>query len=277
MTKGAPGRDLPLDERFSFGKNWQSFLGRLSPERIRAAEESLQARLGQLSGKRFLDVGSGSGIFSLAARNLGAEVTSFDFDPASVQCTQRLRDSFHPDDAGWTVFRGSALDSGMLSSLGRFDVVYSWGVLHHTGEMWKALENVAELVAPEGQLFISIYNDQGGKSLRWKAFKRQFIRCPLWLQNMICMGYVGYWEVRLFLIRLVRGQNPFVSLLKIDRGRGMDFWHDTRDWLGGYPFEVAKPEEIFDFFKARGFMLNHLQTCGGGHGCNEFVFLRRGT
>lgn len=260
------------DDRFGFGENWRSFLGKLSPDRIRAAEQSLTAKLGDMAGRSFLDIGSGSGLFSLAARNLGAQVVSFDYDPASVQCTETLKDRFHPGDPKWRVFRGSALDKDMLATLGRFDIVYSWGVLHHTGDMWTALGNAAELVAEGGRLFVSIYNDQGGKSLRWKSFKRFFVRSPRWLQDLSCLAYVLYWEVRLFLIRAVRLQSPFGSQLNSDRGRGMDFWHDTRDWLGGYPFEVAKPEEIFDFYSDRGFRLCHLKTCAGGHGCNEFVF-----
>lgn len=271
MTKPPPDSDLPLEDRFSFGKNWKEFLDKLSPERIRSAEESLTANLGDLSGRSFLDIGSGSGLFSLAALNLGASVVSFDFDPDSVHCTKLLKEKFHPKSS-WTIFQGSALDTKMLGSLGTFDVVYSWGVLHHTGDMWTALTRIAPMVKPNGLLFLSIYNDQGGKSLRWKTFKRFFIHCPRWLQNVFCLSHIAYWEVRLFLIRLVRRQNPFTSSLKNARERGMDIWNDTRDWLGGYPFEVAKPEDIFNFFAARGFILKKLSTCAGGHGCNEYVF-----
>jgi 2-polyprenyl-6-hydroxyphenyl methylase/3-demethylubiquinone-9 3-methyltransferase len=51
--------------------------------------------------------------------------------------------------------------------------------------------------------------------------------------------------------------------------------HDWFDWLGGYPFEVARPEEIFAFYQARGFSLERLKTCGGGLGCNEFVLRKK--
>lgn len=56
--------------------------------------------------------------------------------------------------------------------------------------------------------------------------------------------------------------------------RGMSAWRDIVDWAGGYPFEVAKPEEVFDFFQAKGFSLKKLKTCAGGLGCNEFVFVK---
>lgn len=55
----------------------------------------------------------------------------------------------------------------------------------------------------------------------------------------------------------------------------MSHWHDWIDWVGGYPFEVAKPELIFDFYRDRGFTLHNMTTCGGGGGCNEFVFIRQ--
>src|ERR1044072_5239228 len=95
-----------------------------------------------LLGKKFLDVGSGSGLFSLAARRLGAQVHSFDYDPQSVACTGELRRRYFPDDLHWVVQQGSVLDQGYLASLGSFDVVYAWGVLHHTGAMWRALDNI---------------------------------------------------------------------------------------------------------------------------------------
>jgi len=270
-------KDTPLEERFAFGANWLNFLTKLSDARIRAAEASLTAHLGALHGRSFLDVGSGSGLFSLAARNLGAAVVSFDYDPQSVACTELLRERYHPGDPDWTVFRGSALDGPMLAALGQFDVVYSWGVLHHTGDMWAALANVAPLVKPGGRLFLSIYNDQGGGSRRWKAFKKFFIACPRWLQGLFCVSHITYWQLRLALIHAVRLQNPLGSYLGSDRGRGMDVWYDTMDWLGGYPFEVATPEAIFDFFSAGGFLLKKLKTCGGGYGCNEYVFEYAGT
>src|SRR6185295_10447431 len=96
-----------------------------------------------LEGRRFLDIGSGSGLFSLAARRLGASVHSFDLDPESVRCALELRRRFCPADADWRIEQASALDRRYLAALGEFDVVYSWGVLHHTGQMRDALENAA--------------------------------------------------------------------------------------------------------------------------------------
>ena len=122
-------QELLRGERFAFGSNWASFLSLLDDDRVREAEKSLKNRLGvgTLRGKAFLDVGSGSGLFSLAARRLGAHVHSFDYDPQSVACTAELKRRFFPDDPEWTVEEGSILDNQYVSGLGLFDVVYSWG------------------------------------------------------------------------------------------------------------------------------------------------------
>jgi 2-polyprenyl-3-methyl-5-hydroxy-6-metoxy-1,4-benzoquinol methylase len=166
-------QEIKSHERFDFGNNWRVFIETIHEGQIATAEKSLQKMLqtDSLQGKSFVDVGSGSGLFSLAARRLGATVHSFDFDPNSVACTAMLRQQYFRGDAAWTIDEASALDSQYVDSIGRFDVVYSWGVLHHTGQMWKALEHVQRLVAPQGRLFIAIYNDQGSRSRRWLIIK----------------------------------------------------------------------------------------------------------
>jgi 2-polyprenyl-6-hydroxyphenyl methylase/3-demethylubiquinone-9 3-methyltransferase len=275
----AHANEVARGERFEFGENWKRFLAVLDEERIAEAERSLRTMLEKesLEGRTFLDVGSGSGLFSLAARRLGARVTSFDYDPKSVACTRELKRRFFADDEdSWKIEEGSVLDTGYLATLGQFDIVYSWGVLHHTGNMWKALENVAPLVKPDGQLFIAIYNDQGGASARWSAVKKMYNRAAAPLKPLIVVGIASWWEARAAAIRLAQGRNPlpFSDWARRKHERGMSPWHDFVDWVGGYPFEVSKPERMLDFFRSRGFTLDRLVTCGSGHGCNEYVLRR---
>lgn len=277
---GSHASELAAGQRFEFGENWSRFLGVLTEERIATAETSLKKMLGveTLAGKRFIDIGSGSGLFSLAARRLGAQVHSFDFDPKSVACTRELRRRYFDGDPAWTVEEASVLDAEHLNSLGRFDIVYSWGVLHHTGAMWQALENAAPLVADGGQLFIAIYNDQGGQSRRWHLLKRIYNRLPSILRLPYTLVTMGARELAFLAIVTAKGQPGAyfrnVSQYQKQSLRGMSYWHDIVDWIGGYPFEVAKPEEIFDFFLERGFQLRRLRTNAGGLGCNEYVFVR---
>src|SRR5579863_6653376 len=262
-------QEIEAGERFKFGDNWARFLQIVDEERIRQAENSLTAMLPSLAGKSFIDVGSGSGLFSLAARRLGANVHSFDYDPQSVACTTELRRRFFSDDPSWTVEQGSALDPQFLSRLGKFDVVFSWGVLHHTGAMWQALENVERLVNDGGALFIAIYNDQGKQSRRWRTIKVLYNKSSRPVQFVLVCGVcVATWWRRWLkdLLRL----RPFETWRSVGRARGMSAWWDLVDWTGGYPFEVAKPEQIFDFYRQRGLVLEKLRTEGGDLGCNEF-------
>ena len=266
-------------QRFGFGENWRNFLSLLDEDRITRAEASLKQMLGSddLRGLRFLDIGSGSGLFSLAARRLGARVLSFDFDPSSVWCTRELRRRYFEADPDWQIERGSVLDADYIAGLGQFDVVYSWGVLHHTGDMWRALEQADRCVAPGGQLFVAIYNDQGGASKRWLKVKQIYNRLPRLLRPLWASLVYLPIELRLFSVFVIRGKplDYFRRIANFHSPRGMSWWHDKLDWIGGYPFEVATPEALFDFFRARGYELTKMATRAGRHGCNELVFRRR--
>ena len=169
-------QEVAAGDRFEFGKNWQAFLHSVDEPRIAAAEASLLAmlRCPDLAGRTFLDIGCGSGLFSLAARRQGAKVHSFDYDADSVSCTREIRRRFAADDAEWTIEQGSILDREYMAALGTFDVVYSWGVLHHTGRMWEAVDAACRAVRPEGGLFIALYNDLGTRSQRWRRIKRLY-------------------------------------------------------------------------------------------------------
>jgi 2-polyprenyl-6-hydroxyphenyl methylase/3-demethylubiquinone-9 3-methyltransferase len=141
--------------------------------------------------------------------------------------------------------------------------------------MWRAMANVAPLVKPGGRLFVAIYNDQGGVSRRWRAVKRLYNRAPRLVRPLILLPPLIYFEGREALKDLLRGRGPMGRWRRSQNPRGMHKWYDWLDWIGGYPFEVAKPEEVFEFYRARGFVLAKLVTQRGGPGCNEFVFVEK--
>lgn len=255
-------------ERFQFGENWRRFLATVDERKISQAGQKLYELVGDLQGKSFLDIGSGSGIHSLAAIRLGAaRVLSIDYDPQCVACTNELKRRFAPL-ANWQNERGSALDASYMASIGKFDVVYSWGVLHHTGDMWKSFEHV--ILPVEDMLAIAIYDDQGKMSrflLRWKKL---YVHSPRFLQKIHeGLTFAATWG-KAFLVKPLRTWRKWKAY---SEERGMSPWHDVVDLAGGFPFEVAKPGEIFSFFYERGFTLTKLNTVTR-HGLNEFVFRR---
>lgn len=271
--------EVDRGERFEFGKNWSAFLSVLDNDRIERAERSLAEMLevSSLEGRTFLDIGSGSGLFSLAARRLGAKVFSFDFDTHSAACTRELRRRYFPDDAEWTVEQGSVLDEGYLESLGKFDIVYSWGVLHHTGEMWRALANAGGRVADGGTLFIAIYNDTGSQAARWRWIKSTYCKLPRPLRSPFAVLVSLPEEAKRFIVYMFSGRplGYFDYWKNYRNARGMNRWHDIVDWVGGYPYEYAGPSRLFDFFRDRGFGLVRMNCDNVGLGCNEMVFRKR--
>lgn len=261
---------------FPFGENWRDFLRILSDDHIIEAEKSLEAFLGtsDLTGKCFLDIGSGSGLHSLAARRMGALVHSFDYDPQSVACTQELKHRYFLNDKDWTISQGSILDLEFIRGLGEFDICYAWGVLHHTGSLWQALQNAQLPVRRDGLLLVAIYNDQGLISRVWKIIKRFY--CSGWLGRTI-MSAVFYPVFFLsgLAIDLIHLRNPSIRYREHKKHRGMSLVHDWRDWLGGYPFEPAAPRKVISFYEDLGFELIRFQPTGHGFGNNQFLFRRK--
>jgi SAM-dependent methyltransferase len=255
---------------FSFGQNWERYMeSGLAEPAIKYAQDSFTAftKLSNLKDFAFLDIGCGSGLSSLVAYRLGAKkVVSVDIDPYSIRCAESLRQRFADNTDNWDVRHGSVLDPEFCSSLGRFPYVYSWGVLHHTGAMWQAIKNVTDCVEPAGMLHIALYNDYKNAS-KWLKIKRLCNRYPRSVFPLLKASYGAYAWARL----LTQFRSPLSYIHQYRENRGMSFWRDIEDRLGGLPYEYCKPDQIVDFLSNRDFVLLRLQT-SQSFGCKEFLF-----
>lgn len=249
---------------FSFGQNWQKYLGEMPASAIAATTEYVRDWLGDLNGRSFVDIGSGSGLLGFVAHELGASpLRTFDVDPLSVDATDRMRDRAERPE-GWTNGPGSILDDAFVEQIGRFDVVSSWGVLHHTGNVWHAIENAGRLVAPGGRLWIALYTRTywSGRSHRTK---RLYNRTPDALKPI----FRAAWAAPKLAKMAVRRD---VGRLRSHDERGMVFWRDVEDWLGGLPYEPVGPGEVLSRLRPRGFVLERLQDALGEGGNDVYLF-----
>lgn len=265
------------DLRFAFGRNWQHFVRRnLTEERITIARNHLLSflRRADLSGLDFLDIGCGSGINSAAALSAGASpIHSFDYDPDSVAATELVQRRARAG-AEWHLTRGDVLDDGFIHSLGKWKLVYSWGVLHHTGDVWKAIDNASKTVADNGLFYIALYSaDTHSPEMQkyWLAIKRQYSAAPTWRRvRMYCWHL---WH-RVIGQDRVRGIYHFVrdmwSYKKANRG--MSLLVDIHDWLGGWPMEFTRDADVIAFVQQRGFELENINAGGS---LTEFLFRKR--
>jgi 2-polyprenyl-6-hydroxyphenyl methylase/3-demethylubiquinone-9 3-methyltransferase len=268
--------------QFRFGDNWSEFIDEyFTEDRVAESRESLTEFYGisDFDGKSFLDIGSGSGIFSYAAYQLGAdEIVSFDIDPEVVETTKKVR-GYADNPNHWEVKQGNILDEDFVTSLSEFDLIYSWGVLHHTGGMFDAIENSLEIVAPNGLYYLAVANDgakAGLSSETWEKIKRIYNKSP-----DIGKRLLELWYICGFIANYaVNGENPIRKMRNYQVRRGMAFYPDVKDWLGATPFEFAPPDEVINLVTdVRAFALKKLRTAEerentSGTGCNEYLFER---
>lgn len=253
------------ESHFAFGENWKSFVAVVDETRVAGAIDGVRKLFPDgLAGAHVLDIGCGSGLSALAMLRLGAaRVDCVDIDPNSVEATRTLL----KDAPGWTARVESVFDLE-----GQYDVVHSWGVLHHTGDMWRAIDRAASLVKPGGRLALALYGKTRFCGF-WKAEKAFYAQAPRWVQATIAAPYTVLHALR----GALAGRNPF-TVHRARLRRGMSFRHDVHDWLGGHPYESATPEEVRAFLAARGFTrtvcLAEPRVGVLGTGCDEYVFVR---
>jgi SAM-dependent methyltransferase len=254
---------------FSFGKNWDDFVKNyFSEERIAISKKHILdfLHVDNLKGKYFLDVGCGSGLSSLAAVEAGAsQVISFDIDPYSVATTERLKQQ-RGNPLHWIVRSGSVLDKEFLATIEPADIVYSWGVLHHTGAMWQAIENTMTLVKSDGMFYVALYTTTP-QSPYWIKVKQVYNRASPLKKTLMETGYV----LGFIVSKLRDRKNPVTYIRNYKRSRGMAFMTDVRDWLGGWPYEDATVEEVTAFFEKHNFKRIRIST---GQANTEYLFVR---
>ena len=269
--------DIKEGKRFRFGNNWKDFVdNNLNEESVKHAISCTKNILDEskidLKDKTVIDIGCGSGLFSLVALELGAKfVTSFDFDPDSVICTKNLLRSRNFDEKNYKCIEGNILDVDFINNLGKYDLVYSWGVLHHTGELYQALKNATLLVENDGLIFISLYQKTIFDPL-WKIEKKFFSSSSKNIQLVICK----IWIILLKILYTLKGKSFKKIVSNYFMKRGMNFYNDLYDWLGGYPYEGIDTKDCIKFFSKLGFINILLKKRSKYYaissGCNEYIF-----
>lgn len=247
---------------FKFGKNWKNYSNKITKVNIEDSLRDLKYLLKSLKLKNnltFIDVGCGSGVHSIAAKKLGFKVTSVDRDKTCIITTKKNFNKFYNSNKT-TIFQDDILNTKVFK---KYDIVYSWGVLHHTGNLWKALNNVKKLVKKNGYLIISLYKKTAFDRM-WVFIKRYYnkFRVFRYFINILFMPFFFY-----------------ISKKSRSYRRGQNWYFDAIDWLGGYPYETMSPEKMkfhFSGFQMIYISRNKPMKYKGffGSECAEFIFKR---
>jgi 2-polyprenyl-6-hydroxyphenyl methylase/3-demethylubiquinone-9 3-methyltransferase len=266
-------------KHFAFGKNWDLYSRQINPQHVENSKKDLIGliQFESLEGMTVLDIGSGSGIHSLSMMLLGCrDLVSLDYDSDSVSTTKRILSD--------KIFKGDfqVIQADILKHIpeldGRtFDLVYSWGVLHHTGDMMKGIDRSIGYVKPGGLIALALYRKTLFCSI-WRIEKLVYSKSPKFLQNLIQKFYELVFALQTYL----KTGKTFGSYKRgYLQKRGMEFSSDVHDWLGGYPYESIDPKYLIKYMEQLGFtMLNsHIakkQIGILGSGCDEFLFKNNG-
>ena len=268
---------MKVPRHYSFGENWKQFIGLVNQSQIDSAVKNLKIFLKglDLTKIKVLDLGSGSGIHALAFLNLGVtNLTCIDYDVVSVETTDRLL-SQSQRVGHLRIARGDILDLKTLPDE-KYDLVYSWGVLHHTGNLKLAIRNATLLVESNGFLAIAVYR-KTPMCRFWKIEKRIYANASPFVKKLFEYLYVAMY------MSIEKTRNPsfnrveFIDAYKANRG--MDFYTDVRDWLGGFPYESISADNLCHQVQERGFemLYSNISKSGfglRGTGCDEFLFKR---
>ena len=264
-----------MRNRFSFGANWTSFNFISGPQQLEYSKLHLENLIGtkSIANVKIIDIGSGSGLHAQSFLELGAKfVKCIDIDRESVQTTIDRLNAYSADT--WSVEIADILDIEVVERE-KYDVVFSWGVLHHTGNLFLALQNASNFCKPGGLLVLAIYRKTWLCNF-WKLEKRLYNNCPLFFRRIIDLAFASL----ILIAKWILGTSPRTHIQEYSKRRGMDFMTDIRDWLGGFPYESANPKQIENILADKGFFLLHSnirkrQIGFFGSGCNEYVFQRR--
>ena len=262
-----------VEKRFEFGKNWKKYIERnFSQERVEASKVRLRAFLKRddLTGSTFLDVGCGSGLHSLAAQQMSAaEVISFDYDPRAVE-TASILYKYAGEPRNWKIMQGSVLDEQFMGALPQVDIVYAWGVLHHTGSVWRGIRNAAALVKKGGVFYTALYSLDAPWNPSpefWLDVKQKYLAASLLQKRKMEWWYIWRFQIGKQISAVPK---LLKEIRKYKQKRGMSYFIDVRDWLGGWPMEFCRDDDVKSFLAAEmGMELINIKT---GEANTEFLF-----
>ena len=264
-----------MELRYGFGKNWEQFVKQhFNPERVEISKKYMLnfLKMDNLQGKYFLDIGCGSGLHSLAALQAGAaRIVSFDLDPGSVKTALTLKE-YAGNPSHWTVLQGSILDDSFISQIEPADIAYSWGVLHHTGALWKSFENAAGLMNTSGVFYVALYTEtyvEGLPKEYWLSVKQNYNRASSFGKKVMEVRHLWMF----YLYKRIRNIPHLIKQVKEYKAlRGMELYTNLKDWLGGWPMEYSSQEEVIDHAHDLGLSLINFKS---GEANLEYVFCRK--